>query len=435
MSYFDPEIDPLIRRFENPAPPLPLEFGLSEHDSAYGALHNFSLRVHETRALDHPLRTAEILYDFVGEKLPNQAYQATLLHDVVSRFNDEDSLQRSNAKIALQTYFNEVDEPSRIYTSALLADMDIVESAAETYRSASTTDERLTLILQGEDDKVLPTHWLEPSSLVDPQIMQDLLGNVNLESVLIKAAELLDNLRHPAKKDRSLLQDIFEAESFYAPLCEILGFDGFSMALRDEASSNRFRKSGSMVILEEAIALRERVENLGSIDAVLTTVFGEDYLTNNVIGKLHNHAINVREIVASVDNQELFGVARTKSIGSIALKMLRYGDETPMDIVGITFIAEDIVSAGSFFAKMIKSIEKSRDVEFESTPNRSGSIIVRGDKDYVAGFVPHILEFAGKGLHITEQESGAYQVAKVILMVNGIPTEIQIQTKQDRKES
>ncbi len=438
MSNFDP----LAERWElmqrQPEIVLPEQLGLRADNPALIAIQDFSLRVHEPRALEHPLRVAKILYDFAGDMLPTETLEAALLHDIVERYENTDSLQRPNAKIVLQEYFDDknTDNDKKIFVSSLLGDMKTVEDAAETYRTAYDEDPRLAEILSGKptSEIIRPQHWFAQSKTVDVEKMQILLEAVNLESVLIKAAELLDNIIHTPPKDRSLIQDVFEAESFYAPLCEILGFDGLSMALRDAAAHNRFNKSGNNFVLNQAVELVNTVEAEGSIDAVIVKLFGDDALNEPVLGRLSEHAVRVDEVIASAGGIELAGVARVKSVGSLALKLARGAGEPPMDIIGITFIAEDVKMASRFFHALLARIEELPDVDPVPAPSRDEAIHIRGDSDFVTEFLKDASPDAK--IDIKVQPAGAFQVAKVTLkMHHKVPVEIQVQTKEDRKNA
>ncbi len=436
MSNFDP----LAERWEllqrQPEIVLPEQLGLTSDNPALFAVQDFSLRVHEPRALDHPLRVAKILHDFAGTMLPQEAFEATLLHDVVERAEAKEGLQTKNAKQVLLGYFDGMkgEEDKSIYVSSLLADMSLVEEAAETYRTAENEDPHLKEILSGNttDQAIKVQHWMEKSRVINVETMHELLEQVNLESVLIKAAELLDNLTYVPPKDRSLIQDIFEAESFYAPLCEILGFDGLSMALRDAAARNRSEKSGNTLIQAQALEMRDNVIDAGSIDSVVEAIFGDNALTAPVLGQLSDHGVRIDEVIASLNGAELAGVARVKSVGSLALKLARGAGERPMDIVGMTFVANDVTEASIFFHALLARLKNIDVAQLQPAPSRKEAVHIRGDSSYISEYTKHM----DPDIEVDEkpEEPGAYQVAKVTALFFGvIPVEIQVQTKDDRK--
>jgi copper chaperone CopZ len=139
-------------------------------------------------------------------------------------------------------------------------------------------------------------------------------------------------------------------------------------------------------------------------------------------------------VVASLNGAELAGVARIKSVGSLALKLARAAGERPMDIVGMTFVADDITEASVFFHALLARIKELPGVDLCPAPSRKEAVHIRGDSTYVTEYLKNVDPDAEVDIRV--EPAGAYQVAKVTALFFGvIPVEIQVQTKEDRKNA
>ena len=99
---------------------------------------------------------------------------------------------------------------------------------------------------------------------IDPEYMKDFLKTVNIESVIIKACELVDNLEHPtSRRESALLQDVLEAESFYAPLCEVLGLEALGSKLLGLAKRIRLEKLNKFASIEQARDMLFNIKTVG----------------------------------------------------------------------------------------------------------------------------------------------------------------------------
>ena len=54
-----------------------------------------------------------------------------------------------------------------------------------------------------------------------------------------------------------------EAESFYAPLCEVMGFDGLAASLRSQAHIIRLKGQGEHDLIEEIREQYETIRHIG----------------------------------------------------------------------------------------------------------------------------------------------------------------------------
>ncbi len=422
--------------------------------------HHFYDPRSELRLETHPVRVCRILDDFARGLIGEDVHRAALLHDIGQRANS-----RSNSHTAKEVLYNYCSAVSKqtpsflqedanqrwIYVSTLLSDLDKVESASEAYREDLEYPSALRKILDGNAKPQKPEDWLHESRLADPTKMAELLDSVNLESVLIKAAEMLDNLQQPhPTKNRAVLQDIHEAESFYAPLCEILGFDGLAMAIRSEASCLRLAKSGNGRFVqqaEEELANHNPAHAAALVEQLLHSIFagpGADrdaVIAERVIGESHEHGIVLGE--AYLDHElENRVIWRVKSVGSLALKIFQSANQQiPGDIIGITLVAKDTDDVASLYETLVRSTVDNAHLAPVPAPSRSEAYSVQGSDTFRSSVLGRI---ATRGLVTVSEieskpKSNGYNVAKVTVQYQDPEggskpqkVEIQIQTADAR---
>jgi hypothetical protein len=385
-----------------------------------------------------------LLDDFVGRDVPDLAYHAALLHDLPDRASDE--LTHRNATSALDKYFQTLDKDDRCYMLALLADMSTIEDYAQQYRESFThSDGNLVGLLQADTHKereVSSRYWLIDAKMAPPETMLKALEEVNLESVLIKSAELLDNLITPPKKEVAVLQDIFEAESFYAPLLEILGYDGFAMALRNQSAILRLQKSNNQEYIDVASEIVAGVVSPNDVTERVTRLMnqlGHEFAMSAVVRKgSGSHDITIGELINEFHSHEqstmMRGVWRVKSVGSLALKMYEGRSDVPADIVGLTVIAEDLDSVSEYFGQLVTRLPKTEGVKLVPSPSRTEAVHIKGGGNFIEKVQSKLPENTPVDVIGSSDHSG-FQVAKVTLVYDGLPIEIQVMTEADRLNS
>ncbi len=402
----------------------------------------------------HPRRVSTLLEQYGPSIFPKESILAAILHDIPDRDGKSDAFYNS-----LYTFFESVDPSTQEYVSALVNDMDDIEHQAEGYRrSASSTISAgssfegnkeleakfINAIQNGEKDALPEEFWLVPSGICNPKEMLTLLKNVNLESVVIKALEILDNLRNPPKRDAALLQDVFEAEYFYAPLCEILGYDGIAMSLTDQAWTTRLEKSGNG-------------DKLVAADVILRGI--DDEAIYGIYEKLHlKDGFELEHVVTDPDRKigdallaldlgnqsldHLVTVWRLKSKASIARKLLTdtYKSANIADIFATTIITDTLEQTGQVFKRM-KSLTQIDGVDATIAASKNSSRYVKGSQK----FIRQATALSGYSENI-ETETGLFdfEVAKQTIVVQttnaigeriAVPVEIQVLTKDARNDS
>lgn len=421
----------------------------------------------------HAERTMKLVEEFVGLKLPPEAIYAVLLHDVVDRFHNRDSQKctperRQAAGLALADVFTNPETgitcAQGLYIASLLADFIATEKASGQHRVqvANTIPENIREIITDRYEGSVPAEaWRQIEPFVDVKQMAEFLDKTNIEAVIIKACELLDNMRYPSSsRESAKLQDVLEAESFYAPLCEVMGFDGLAASLRSQAHIIRLKGQGKRKLIEE---IREQYETIRQVGVrnLVNTIFGtEKVKTKAVVGprseeSCPNRSIHIGDFLAQ-NGKEVEGKYRLKTVGSWAAKVheARQNDKpeyTPMDVLGLTVISDTVKDQARDFVEFLQwRIDMNPAFQLKKANSKSSAIYVQGTVDYVNavrwemwqhGFDIGRCEFAIQDDESVKQCGQKYQVSKVTFLMDhpeldkGVPVEVQFVTKAERQRS
>ena len=423
--------------------------------------------------VEHAERTMKLVEEFAGLKLPPEAIHAVLLHDVVDRFHNRDSQKctperRQAAGLALADVFTNpktgMTREQGAYVASLLADFIATEKASGQHRVqvANTIPENIREIITDRYEGSVPAEaWRQIEPFVDVEQMAEFLDKTNIEAVIIKACELLDNMRYPSSsREPAKLQDVLEAESFYAPLCEVMGFDGLAASLRSQAHIIRLKGQGKRKLIEE---IREQYETIRQVGVrnLVNTIFGtEEVKTKAVVGprseeSCPNRSIHIGDFLAQ-NGKKVEGKYRLKTVGSWAAKVheARQNDKleyTPMDVLGLTVISGTVKDQARDFVEFLqRRIDMNPAFQLKKANSKSSAIYVQGTVDYVNavrwemwqhGFDIGRCEFAIQDDESVKQCGQKYQVSKVTFLMDhpeldkGVPVEVQFVTKAERQRS
>ncbi|MBB1563830.1 hypothetical protein HG434_001000 [Candidatus Saccharibacteria bacterium] len=421
----------------------------------------------------HAERTMKLVEEFAGLKLPPEAIHAVLLHDVVDRFHNRDSQKctperRQAAGLALADVFTNPETGMTCaqgsYVASLIADFIATEKASGQHRVqvANTIPENIREIITDRYKGSVPAEaWRQIEPFVDVKQMAEFLDKTNIEAVIIKACELLDNMCYPSSlRESAKLQDVLEAESFYAPLCEVMGFDGLAASLRSQAHIIRLKGQGEHDLIEE---IREQYETIRQVGVrnLVNTIFGtEKVKTEAVVGprseeSCPNRSIHIGDFLAK-NGKKVEGKYRLKTVGSWAAKVYeaRQNDKleyTPMDVLGLTVISDTVKDQARDFVEFLqRRIDMNPAFQLKKANSKSSAIYVQGTVDYVNavrwemwqhGFDIGRCEFAIQDDESVKQRGQKYQVSKVTFLMdhpeldNGVPVEVQFVTKAERQRS
>lgn len=425
--------------------PTELEPSVRHHLSAERALLSYT-ELAETERTDfeaHARRVTDIVRVFADDLVASRTYDTVLLHDVADRAFDSSDLARKNAALgALADYFTDptLSEESALFTSCLLGDMAVVEDAAERYRKQLGTDadsDVLEQVLTANYRGKLPVElWSMKAPVIDISHLKEVCEATNIESIIIKAAEALDNIANPPSNEASVLQDILEVETFHAPLCEVLGLDAMAMKLRSEAKKQRLVRGGNGKLVEDAEAVN-RVAREFDIHGALRQIFNED-LTETIY-EANDTSSHPEPVVCSVMQlPEGTLHLRIKTIGSLADK-LRRDPQLPMDILGTTVVMNDASDVGNYFGSMLCHLSSLPGVELHPAPSKEAAAYIQGSGEYVNQVLCELQQYQSLPNVQIRQQEGIYQVCKCTFMVEHqgqvLPVEMQFMTNDDRRNA
>lgn len=416
---------------------------------------------------DHAYRVHKIVKAYTGDDLPPEAASLSLIHDVADRMFNKESTKYNdtwarNAADALYEFMDDenISHDQLKYSACLLADMAKIEQSAAHHRrvmaeiaeeeSNEDYQEIYSLVAERSMDEVSPEQWVIAQPLLDFNHMGMEMDKVNIESFIIKGAEIMDNLQHPSsKRESAALQDVLEAESFYAPILEAMGYEAFAAELRSAAKIRRLIGQGKEDLIESAKETQDRVLQVG-VDKIADKIFGvNDGTINYAIRKNEDsgeYSTHMGEFAADTKYGNMVaGNWRIKTVGSLADKLK--GGDGIMDIVGMMVISKDRETIARDFAHFIADRLK----EFRPVCARSKNrpVYIQGTKEYVDIVERNLRELGVSSdeylVKIDTDEKcekrgySIYEVSKVTFAVDidGVetPVEIQFVTKDERRSS
>ena len=416
---------------------------------------------------DHAYRVYKIVKAYTSDDLPPEAASLSLIHDVADRMFNKKSTKYNdtwarNATDALYEFMDDenISHDQLKYSACLLADMAKIEQSAAHHRklmaeiakeeSNEDYQEIYSLVAERSMDEVSPEQWVIAQPLLDFNHMGMEMDKVNIESFIIKGAEIMDNLQHPSsKRESAALQDVLEAESFYAPILEAMGYEAFAAELRSAAKIRRLIGQNREELIESAKETQDRVLQVG-VDKIADKIFGvNDGTINYAIRKNEDsgeYSTHMGEFAADTKYGNMVaGNWRIKTVGSLADKLK--GGDGIMDVVGMMVISKDRETIARDFAHFIA--DRLKEFRPVCARGKNRPIYIQGTKEYV-DVVEQNLRELGVGsdeyfVKIDTDEKckqrgySIYEVSKVTFAVYiddvEIPVEIQFLTKDERRRS
>ena len=416
---------------------------------------------------DHAYRVYKIVKAYTSDDLPPEAASLSLIHDVADRMFNKKSTKYNdtwarNATDALYEFMDDenISHDQLKYSACLLADMVEIEQNAAHHRKLmakiaeeeSNDDYRETYSLVAERymGKVSPDRWRVAQPLLDLDHMRMGMDKVNIEAFIIKGAEIMDNLQYPSsKRESAVLQDVLEAESFYAPILEAMGYEAFAAELRSVAKVRRLIGQGKEDLVKSAKEIQDRVLQVG-MDKIADKIFGvNDGTINYAIRKDEDsgeYSTHMGEFAADTKYGNMVaGNWRIKTVGSLADKLK--GGDGIMDIVGMMVISRDRETTACDFAHFIADRLK----EFRPVCARSKNrpVYIQGTKEYVDAVEQNLRELGvGSDEYLVKIDTdekreqrgySIYEISKVTFAVDiddvEVPVEIQFITKDERRRA
>ena len=416
---------------------------------------------------DHAYRVYKIVKAYTSDDLPPEAASLSLIHDVADRMFNKKSTKYNdtwarNATDALYEFMDDenISHDQLKYSACLLADMVEIEQNAAHHRKLmakiaeeeSNDDyrEAYSLVAERYMGKVSPDQWRVAQPLLDLDHMRMGMDKVNIEAFIIKGAEIMDNLQYPSsKRESAVLQDVLEAESFYAPILEAMGYEAFAAELRSVAKVRRLIGQGKEDLVKSAKEIQDRVLQVG-MDKIADKIFGvNDGTINYAIRKDEDsgeYSTHMGEFAADTKYGNMVaGNWRIKTVGSLADKLK--GGDGIMDIVGMMVISRDRETTACDFAHFIADRLK----EFRPVCARSKNrpVYIQGTKEYVDAVEQNLRELGvGSDEYLVKIDTdekreqrgySIYEISKVTFAMDvddvEVPVEIQFITKDERRRA
>ena len=413
---------------------------------------------------DHAYRVHKIVKAYTGDDLPPEAASLSLIHDVADRMFNKESTKYNdvwarNAADALYEFMDDekISHDQLEYSASLLADMAKIEQSAAHHRrqmariakeeSNEDYQEIYPLVAERSMDEVSPEQWVIAQPLLDFNHMGMEMDKVNIESFIIKGAEIMDNLQHPSsERESAVLQDVLEAESFYAPILEAMGYEAFAAELRSVAKIRRLIGQGREDFVENAKEIQDRVLQVG-MDKIADKIFGvNDGVINYAIRKDEDsgeYSTHMGEFAADTKYGNMVaGNWRIKTVGSLADKLK--GGDGIMDIVGMMVISRDRETTACDFAHFIA--DRLKEFRPVCARGKNRPVYIQGTKEYVDVVEQNLRELGvGSDEYLVKIDTdekcekrgySIYEISKVTFDVDvddvEIPVEIQFITKDER---
>lgn len=413
---------------------------------------------------DHAYRVYKIVKAYTSDDLPPEAASLSLIHDVADRMFNKKSTKYNdvwarNAADALYGFMDDekISHEQLEYSASLLADMAKIEQSAAHHRrqmaeiaeeeSNEDYQEIYSLVAERHMGEVSPEQWAIAQPLLDLDHMRLEMDKVNIEAFIIKGAEIMDNLQHPSsKRESAVLQDVLEAESFYAPILEAMGYEAFATELRSVAKVRRLIGQDKEDLVKSAKETQDRVLQVG-MDKIADKIFGvNDGTINYAIRKDEDsgeYSTYMGEFAADTEYGNMVaGNWRIKTVGSLADKLK--GGDGIMDIVGMMVISRDRETTACDFAHFIA--DRLKEFRPVCARNKNKPIYIQGTKEYVDIVEQNLRELGVSSdeylIKIDTDEKcekrgyPIYEISKVTFVVVvddvEIPVEIQFITKDER---
>ncbi len=417
----------------------------------------------EKRFIDHAEKVVETLGIFADGLLPELAYHAGLLHDLIDRAVSpvHSGDMRLAAAGILRRYYESagIDAKGRQYMDSVLGDTLYVEQRAkvqrrnfykredsETYGLESSLTEQEEECLTNGHDIVSDRLWRVGAPLTNVDELLEISEGVNVESVILKAAEVIHHLeRHePDGSDAGLLRECLEAEAFYAPLCEIWGLDGMAMTLRGLSHQRRFEKMekydllspGEQQAIDSARRAEKQASDFGGTRVVVSMLFADEMPEEHFALRADSQGRMLADIREDRLNRaaQLRIISRQKTLGSLMKKYVGYAaDGKPnarsMDNIASTVVVNATSDIASIYQEMAERVSRIGG-EFSPAPSKKYAMCISGSDEFVStvrSCLPDTWQI--------ETRSSDYQVAKFTFLIHDVPVEIQFITVDDREDA
>lgn len=419
---------------------------------------------------DHAERVAQLVDSFAGDMVPKQAIIAAAAHDLADRVHPYGRKYAAENRMAQVALMDILTGPTThgtadvYYMTTLLSDMVALESKMDEVRTRMSwkqvqqgdiTPGLASALVHDRPGTLPPEIWEQIPPELNLQDKLEFMEQTNVEAVLIKSCEMIDNLQDPGQRSgSSLLRDIVEVESYLAPLVEIMGFEGLSAAMRSEAIITRFKATGKEQVIGAA---REQIDQIreAGVEAAVSKVLTlgrpeasrDQVATHRVVKEIPGkRPVVMGEFAVEADDDTLLaGNYRLKTVGSLAKKIDRENLHQPMDMLGMMVIADDQQELIDQYVAFASQMIDSDDIQLEAAGSHDRALYAQGSSEFTrqleqrmraAGLLEQVEIKTDDPAKREQRGYGIYEVAKMTFYMQhgdiSVPTELQFVTKQER---
>lgn len=436
-----------------------------------------------------------ILSSFCGsgdKAVYDETYEAAVLSDLVDKAYANTVDGGRNARRALKKYFVAFEgEQYQLLLSQGEDEHNAREKAAHKsqYVAGLLSDRDKIHQFWGQQNNHGPStaetkpqfEWNHLSGLTDLDKMLDLAKVVNIESILIMAAQLTSDLTKHADDldlvdDDSILDKIRMSESLIAPLLEIMGYDGFAMNLSSVTKRIRLKNLGeegrlALLRAETIIATHDEQRVSNGVRDVMSSLVGNT--DKEAIFEFNHDARILMEHGYCQPyglNEGCYFIVRRKTRGSMAWKLyqdyLKKANKTndssndisefrlPMDTIAAQIVfdenettesnagssnATEVSNLANAFAGMVVRASDDNKITLTPSPSRDSAVHIRGTKDFRTAVASAVYGQGYSGVFdAKEEQPGGMEVAKLTFYyddgqgANPLSFEIQLLTERQR---
>lgn len=441
--------------------------------AVWGIIEQYQCQAPEEERKDfrqHAERVAQLVDSFAGGMVPEQAIIAAAMHDLADRVHPYGRKYAAENRMAQVALMDILTGPTThgtadvYYMTTLLSDMVALESKMDEVRArmswkqvqqGDTTPGLVSALMYDRPGALPPEVWEQVAPEINLQDKLEFIEQTNVEAVLIKSCEMIDNLQHPGKRSgSSLLRDTVEVESYLGPLVEIMGFEGLAAAMRSEAIITRFKATGKEQVIGAAREQIDRIREAG-VEGVVSKVLTvgrpeasrDQVVTRRVVKEIPGkRPVVMGEFAVETDDGTLLaGNYRLKTVGSLAKKIDRGNLHQPMDMVGMMVIADDHQELIDQYVAFASQMIDSDDIQLEAAGSHNRALYVQGSPEFTgqleqrmhaAGLLEQVEIKTDDPAKREQRGHGIYEVAKMTFYMQhgdiSVPTELQFVTKQER---
>lgn len=326
----------------------------------------------------------------------------------------------------------DLDDEHRDVVIGIVEDYRVIQDAFASYADGlkDTDTEAARLLQLGDADRIPDNVWAKEIPIPPPKL-DDLIKTfstkgedsqgVGLETAMIAGAITLAKLITTPYHDAKAYKEAVFAKNILAPICSIIGADALESAQNDEVDAIAGRNIGDnmsgtelsrdidslMDEVDRVVALHFGRKNsndperfdfaIGNVKGITSELVGEAQLKSPIgISSPHSMFFQVGS-VRTENGNDLKLRARGKGRGSYLRKLLKnlgyyksraeknneHQDVHPIDLYGLTMIADNNEQlAKEYAAAVVRALKSDKITPYPSPGREKEVFIVKGSKEF-----------------------------------------------------